>query len=93
MTAIADAVVEREDGWGFQCPRGGDGSCAPFVSTGWPTKKSATARLAEHLAEHDEGDAAISEGRDVDRSKLMSSLEDFRAKHGLTVNADGSVSA
>lgn len=79
MPKLEDAVIRRDDGWAFQCPRT-DGTCAPFTSTGWPTKASAVARLTEHEAEH------------TDRTP-MSDLHDFREKHGLTLNADGSVSA
>lgn len=86
--ALADAVVELEDGHAFQCPRT-DGSCAPFTSRGWPTKASALARLKEHMDEHAEGDAATAEGREVDRTKLMSPMHEFLAKHGLTTDANG----
>jgi hypothetical protein len=51
----------------------------PFSSSGWPTKKSATARGAEHFAEH--------KGEGV-----MSELHEFREAQGLVVNGDGSVS-
>lgn len=69
-------VVKGEDGtWGFTCPRT-DGSCGPFTSTGWPTKASAAARLAEHTAEHEDGTP-------------MSAIEDFRAAQGLTVDGEG----
>lgn len=70
------AVTQADDeSWGLVCPRT-DGSCAPFTSTGWPTKATALARLAEHEAEH------------TDQTP-MSSLDDFRDKHGLTVNDQG----
>lgn len=75
MPKAAEAVTEGPDGWGFVCPRT-DGSCAPFRSTGWPTKATAVARLAEHEYEHTE-------------QVVMSSLDDFRAKHGLTVVEGG----
>lgn len=86
MSRLLDkAVTKGEDGYGFVCPVT-DGTCgtlradpengSPFVSTGWPTKAIARARLDEHVAEHKgEGD--------------MSTLEEFRGKHGLTGTADG----
>lgn len=72
---MASAVTKNDEGsWDLVCPR--TSGCAPFVSTRWPTKASAQARLDEHLAEHDE-------------RKPMSTLEDFRAAHGLEVDAFG----
>lgn len=70
-----------DDTWTLTCPVT-DGTCGdretgvPFTSSEWPTKKLARARLDEHVAEH--------KGEGV-----MSSLEEFRRKHGLHVNADG----
>jgi hypothetical protein len=85
MSKLDDAVTEGEGGWDFACPVT-DGSCGDpaagtsFTSTGWPTKKTATARGQEHFDEH------LGNG-------VTSSLEDFRAKHGLTVDATGVVTA
>lgn len=77
MPALEDAVAPGKYGWDAVCPRT-DGSCGPdpFTSRGWPTKETALARLAEHEYEHTE-------------QVLMSSLDDFRAKHGLAVNDQG----
>lgn len=79
---LTQSVTQADDDtWTFQCPGvtgslcGGDG--VPFSSTGWPTKKTATERGREHFAEH-KGEGA------------MSTLEDFRAKHGLGVDSNGS---
>jgi hypothetical protein len=80
---LNDYVAKDEEAgtWALRCPVtdgtcGGDGQS--FTSTGWPTKATAHARLVEHVAEH--------KGEGV-----MSSLEEFRAKHGLTVDAEGVV--
>lgn len=86
MSLLDKAVTQEEDGtWTVLCPVT-DGSCGtkkedgtldtPFVSTGWPTKKVARARLAEHVDDH----------RGV---APASTLEEFRAKHGLQGTADG----
>lgn len=90
----ADAVRQDEDGsWGLTCPLT-DGSCGDpakgvsFTSPGWPTKAIAADRLETHLAEHREGAAARTQGRPVDRSKIVS-VEDFRAKHNLVPHPDG----
>lgn len=73
---LADSVTGSEkDGFDFVCPVN-DGTCGvpgsdvSFTSTGWPTRKTAEARGAEHFKEHK------GEG-------LMRSLDDFRAAHGL----------
>lgn len=75
----ADAVTLAETGWGFVCPYttgcGDPGSTAGFTSTGWPTKKSALARLETHLAEH-KGHPPVD-------------LDEFRAAHGIGVRDDG----
>ena len=85
MSKILDKAVSSPDGgktWDFQCPGIENSRCGnpetgqPFVSTGWPTKKVALARGAEHFDDH-KGIAPTS------------SLEDFRAKHGLGVTSDG----
>lgn len=77
---LEQSVSQGDDGWDFVCP-GVEGSLcgeeggAPFTSTGWPTKASALARGREHFDDH--------------LGTPMSSLEDFRAKHGLGVTDDG----
>lgn len=83
MSKILDqAVTEGPDGYTFRCPGVRDSICGdlatgtPFTSSGWPTKKSATARGAEHFREHKTGEPT-------------STLEDFRAEHGLAPSADG----
>lgn len=81
MAVIDKAVSKSDTGWEFSCPGVQGSPCgepggAPFASTGWPTKASATERGREHFAEH------RGEG-------VASSLEEFRAKHGLGVNDDG----
>jgi hypothetical protein len=85
-----DSVTQGDTGWDFVCPHpspcGDPNTGAPFMSTGWPTKKIATIRGQQHLDEHAEGDAAKAEGRDVDQSKLADLLDEFRAKH---LNPDG----
>jgi hypothetical protein len=79
VSALDKAVTKQEDGtWDFQCPgvRGSRcGDAEPFKSTGWPTKATATERGREHFADH--------------RGHPMSTLEEFRAKHKLGVDADG----
>lgn len=80
MGKILDQSVARGDeGWDFRCPGVSGSPCGgeePFASTGWPTKASALARGQEHFDDH----------RGV---APMSTLEDFRAKHGLGVTEDG----
>lgn len=86
VTKILDeAVTQRRDGlWDFACPGvqgslcGDVASGTPFVSAGWPTKKAATARGAQHFAEH-KGEGAMQE------------IHDFRTDQGLAVDADGNV--
>jgi hypothetical protein len=81
--AILDDAVSRakDESWAFQCP-GVDGSpCGepvgqPFHSSGWPTKAVASARGAQHFAEH-KGEGP------------MASLDEFRAEHGLAAHSDG----
>lgn len=77
------AVTKADDGtWDFVCPGVKGSPCgdrdagAAFASTGWPTKATATARGAEHFADH-KGEAPMSE------------LAVFRAKHNLGVTDDG----
>lgn len=72
---LEQSVTQSDDGWDFVCP-GVEGSpCGPFTSTGWPTKATALARGREHFDDH--------------RGVAQSSLEDFRAKHGLGVDKNG----
>lgn len=83
MSVLSDAVSSPDDGetYEFRCPGvqgspcGGD-DLPGFVSTGWPSKKVATARGQQHFAEH-KGEGA------------MPPLHEFRAEHGLTPSADG----
>lgn len=73
---LEQSVTEVDGRWDFRCP-GVDGSaCGPFVSTGWPTKAAALARGREHFDDH----LGVAP---------MSTLEDFRAQHGLSVDDDG----
>lgn len=71
----------KEAGYDFVCPVN-DGTCGDrvagvsFSSTGWPTRAIAEARGEEHFAEH-KGEGTVS------------TLEEFRAKHGLAPSADG----
>jgi hypothetical protein len=78
VSKLDNAVAETDAGWDFVCPVT-DGTCGangtPFTSTGWPSKKTALARGQEHLDDH--------------AGTPMSSLEAFRAKHGLAVTDDG----
>lgn len=80
---LDDSVAQAKDGtWTFACPGIAGSPCGdkgvPFHSSQWPTKKAAAARGQEHFDEH-KGLA------------VTSSLEDFRAKHRLTVDADTGV--
>jgi hypothetical protein len=85
MTLLDKAVTQaKDDTWGFQCPGVQGAACGgldgpPFASTGWPTKKAATARGAQHFAEH-KGEGPMQE------------LSEFREDQGLVVADDGSVS-
>jgi hypothetical protein len=85
VSKILDAAVtESEGGWDFQCPGvQGDGCHSaegvPFSSTGWPTKKAALARGAQHFAAHKD-------------KTPMQELDAFRREQGLVVNDDGTVS-
>jgi hypothetical protein len=82
MSKLLDnAVAKNDDGtWDFTCPGFADSRCGgdgvPFASTGWPTKTTATARGREHFDDH----LGVAP---------MSTLEDFRAEHGLGVDTDG----
>lgn len=67
--ALAAAVSSSGTEWDFACS--GQVPFCAFTSTGWPTRKVAEARGAEHFAEHN-GDG------------LMSDLGKFREAHGLT---------
>lgn len=77
-------VTKAEDGsWTYTCPGypfdacGGD--LPSFTSSGWPTKKIAEARGAQHEAEHD----------DPTNQTRMQELEEFRQAHGLVAHEDG----
>lgn len=82
-----DCVQPLEDGtFGFYCPGvkgskcGDPASGVPFSSAAWPTAELAAARGQEHFDEH------LGKG-------VTSSLEEFRAKHGLVVDDEtGAVS-
>lgn len=50
-TSRAD-IVQAETGWQATCHGPG---CAPFVTSGWSTRKQAETRIAEHHVEHDDG--------------------------------------
>ena len=83
---LAAAVTgNKTDGYDFTCPVN-DGSCgdpaggSSFTSTGWPERKFAEARGREHFDEH----ISATEGK----PRAMSSLDDFRAKHGLEVDPE-----
>ena len=81
MTLLNDAVTKADDDtWTFQCPGFLGDDCGPYSSSGWPSKKFATARGGQHLLAHKEREP-------------MQSLDDFRTANGLiTVHApDGSV--
>ena len=58
MAKILDKAVTKGEGdtYDFACPGVQGSPCGsadkPFVSSGWPTKKAALARGAQHFAEH-----------------------------------------
>lgn len=68
-TYMSRVVKNDDDSYDAQCACG-------FTSTGWALKKHATARLEEHKAEHETGEA-------------MRELHDFRAELGLNPDASG----
>lgn len=83
MSVLDKSVSKNEAGyWDFACPGIQGSLCGdpvtgvPFTSKGWPTKENAKARGQEHFDEH--------LGKSV-----TSTLEDFRAKHGIGVHDDG----
>lgn len=88
MSVLNDAVSSSDDGttYDFRCPGIAGSQCGDpntgvgFTSPGWATKKAALARGQEHFNEHKHPGEA---------QHCMSSLEDFRAKHGLVPAADG----
>ena len=66
------AAVKKDVGnstYTFTCPVT-DGTCAPFVSSGWPTDEIARARGQQHFEEHKTGEP-------------LPTLEDFRAEWNL----------
>lgn len=73
---LEQSVTQTDAGWDFVCPGVAGSECGPFTSTGWPTKVAALARGREHFDDH-LGTAP------------MSTLEDFRAKHGIGVDPEG----
>lgn len=79
---LEQSVTQGDTGWDFTCPGIQGSACGdaaggvPFASTSWPTKATALARGREHFDDH-LGTAP------------MSTLEEFRAKHGLGVDTDG----
>lgn len=80
---LTDAVSKGEDGtWDFECPGIADSVCGDphsdqaFTSTGWPSRKVAEARGAQHFDEH--------QGLSV-----TPDLDAFRAEHGLMPHANG----
>lgn len=83
---LGKSVTKNTDGgYDFTCPVN-DGSCGSkatddkpagsFTSTGWPTRDAAEARAQEHFDDHK-------------GIEPMSSLDDFRDKHGLSPSGDG----
>lgn len=79
---LDDAVVQAEDGtWTFQCPGvqgslcGDPASGQPFVSSEWPTKKSAAARGQQHFGDH--------------AGTPMQELHEFRRENGIELNDQG----
>jgi hypothetical protein len=83
MEKTADYTTKADDGtWTFQCPGVEDSRCGdpgtgqPFFSSGWPDKKTAAARGAQHFDEH-KGLA------------VTPSLDEFRAEHGLVAHDNG----
>jgi hypothetical protein len=79
---LEQSVSQGDAGWDFTCPGVQGSACGdpdtgvPFTSTGWPTKATALARGREHFDDH----LGVAP---------MSTLEDFRTKHGLGVDTDG----
>lgn len=81
---LTEAVTETADGsWEFRCPVN-DGSCGTrggpsFSSSGWPTKKAATERGAQHFADHK---SALPDGEEF----TMPELHAFRVEAGLAAD-------
>ena len=79
---LEQSVSQGDGGWDFVCPGVQGSPCGDpaagvaFASLGWPTKASAIERGREHFDDH----LGVAP---------MSTLEDFRAKHGLGVDTDG----
>jgi hypothetical protein len=85
VSKILDQAVASPDGGGtydFTCPGIRNSICgdlatgAPFTSTGWPTKKAATARGQQHFDEH----------KGIAPTQPM---DEFMAAQGLVTSADG----
>jgi hypothetical protein len=88
MSKRLEAAVSgnKTDGYTFTCPVtsgcGDPGSGEGFVSRGWPERKYAIERGREHFREH-------VTGADPEQTTVVaSSLEEFRAKHGLGTDPD-----
>jgi hypothetical protein len=97
MSKVLDqAVTQESDGsWTFQCPGVVGAPChgvsgQPFSSSGWPTKKVAAARGAQHFTEHKLG-AEILEALALEDARVRGegSLDEFRAEHGLVAHDNG----
>ena len=71
MADVQTRAVKVGDTWAGQCAN----PCG-FKTVGWPTKKLAEARIAEHATEHDTGEP-------------MRELQDFRTDHGVGVDTAG----
>jgi hypothetical protein len=71
MADVNTRTVKVGDTWAGQCAN----PCG-FKTVGWPTKKLAEARIAEHAGEHETGEA-------------MRDLQAFREDHGIIVSTAG----
>lgn len=76
MSAPEDAVTQDEAGWTFTCPGFAGDPCNNWSSSQWPNRDLAVERGREHFASH---------------TDLIptSSLDEFRDKHGVSVNEQG----
>jgi hypothetical protein len=75
---------QSDDTWTYACPGYPADPCGgndlpSFQSSGWPTKKIAEARGAQHIAEHE----------DPTNQSPMPELHVFRQEHGLAPTEDG----
>lgn len=85
MSLLDDCVFKDEETgtWKFECVKPVDSPCGipggpGFVSSGWPTKKSALARGEQHFAEH-RGEGTVQQ------------MHEFLADQGLGVDERGGV--